>query len=124
MTLSDIEFPTPSEDADCRAVREILDRIADKWSLYIFVALKDGPVRFNALRRQINGISQRMLTITLRQLERDGLVSRTLFPTIPPRVDYELTAIGRSLVTPVMALVTWADSNRHVIEEARRQYDH
>ncbi|MBY3047517.1 winged helix-turn-helix transcriptional regulator [Rhizobium leguminosarum] len=124
MTLSDIEFPTPSEDADCRAVREILDRIADKWSLYIFVALKDGPVRFNALRRQINGISQRMLTITLRQLERDGLISRTLFPTIPPRVDYELTAIGRSLVTPVMALVTWADSNRHVIEEARRQYDH
>ncbi|MBY5837433.1 helix-turn-helix transcriptional regulator [Rhizobium leguminosarum] len=124
MTLSDIEFPTPSEDADCRAVREILDRIADKWSLYIFVALKDGPVRFNALRRQINGISQRMLTITLRQLERDGLISRTLFPTIPPRVDYELTAIGRSLVAPVMALVTWADSNRDVIEEARRQYDH
>ncbi|CAN7234275.1 helix-turn-helix domain-containing protein [Rhizobium leguminosarum] len=124
MTLSDIEFPTPSEDADCRAVREILDRIADKWSLYIFVALKDGPVRFNALRRQINGISQRMLTITLRQLERDGLISRTLFPTIPPRVDYELTEVGRSLLAPVMALVTWADSNRHVIEEARRQYDH
>jgi DNA-binding HxlR family transcriptional regulator len=124
MTLSDIEFPTPSEDADCRAVREILDRIADKWSLYIFVALKDGPVRFNALRRQINGISQRMLTITLRQLERDGLISRTVFPTIPPRVDYELTAIGRSLVAPVMALVTWADSNRDAIEEARRQYDH
>ncbi|XKM39848.1 winged helix-turn-helix transcriptional regulator [Rhizobium ruizarguesonis] len=124
MTFSDIEFPTPSEDADCRAVREILDRIADKWSLYIFVALKDGPVRFNALRRQINGISQRMLTITLRQLERDGLISRTLFPTIPPRVDYELTEVGRSLLAPVMALVTWADSNRHVIEEARRQYDH
>lgn len=124
MTLSDIEFPTPSEDADCRAVREILDRIADKWSLYIFVALKDGPVRFNALRRQIDGISQRMLTITLRQLERDGLISRTLFPTIPLRVDYALTAVGRSLLAPVMALVTWADSNRHVIEEARRQYDH
>ncbi|MBN9985752.1 winged helix-turn-helix transcriptional regulator [Rhizobium laguerreae] len=124
MTLNDIEFPTPSEDADCRSVREILDRIADKWSLYIFVALKDGPVRFNALRRQIDGISQRMLTITLRQLERDGLISRTHFPTIPPRVDYELTAVGRSLLAPVMALVTWADSNRHVIEEARRQYDH
>jgi DNA-binding HxlR family transcriptional regulator len=123
MTLSDIEFPTPSEAADCRVVREILDRIADKWSLYIFVALKDGPVRFNELRRQIDGISQRMLTITLRQLERDGLVSRTLFPTIPPRVDYELTAVGRSLIAPVIALMTWADSNRDVIEEARRQYD-
>ena len=123
MTLSDIEFPTPSEDADCRPVREILDRIADKWSLYIFVVLKDGPVRFNALRRQIDGISQRMLTITLRQLERDGLISRTHFPTIPPRVDYELTAVGRSLLAPVMALVTWADSNRDVIEEARLQHD-
>ncbi|WP_376772236.1 winged helix-turn-helix transcriptional regulator [Phyllobacterium trifolii] len=91
--------------------------------LYIFVALKDGPVRFNALRRQIDGISQRMLTITLRQLERDGLISRTLVPTIPPRVDYALTAVGRSLLAPVMALVTWADSNRHAIEEARRRYD-
>ena len=90
---------------------------------YIFVALKDGPVRFNALRRQIDGISQRMLTITLRQLERDGLISRTHFPTIPPRVDYELTAVGRSLLAPVMALVTWANSNRDVIEEARRQHD-
>lgn len=87
------------------------------------MALKDGPVRFNALRRQIDGISQRMLTITLRRLERDGSISRTLFPTIPPRVDYELTAVGRSLLAPVMTLVTWADSNRGVIEEARRPYD-
>ncbi|WP_028002869.1 MULTISPECIES: winged helix-turn-helix transcriptional regulator [Sinorhizobium] len=123
MTLSNMDFPTPSKDADCRVVREILDRIADKWSLYIFVALRDGPVRFNELRRQIDGISQRMLTITLRQLERDGLISRTLFPTIPPRVDYELTAVGRTLLAPVMALVTWADSNRDVIEKARQRYD-
>ncbi|WP_105400221.1 helix-turn-helix domain-containing protein [Neorhizobium sp. T7_12] len=123
MTLGNIEFPTPSEEADCLPVREILDRIADKWSLYIFVALNDGPVRFNALRRQIDGISQRMLTITLRQLERDGLISRTHFPTIPPRVDYELTAVGKSLRAPVMALMTWAESNRDAIEQARRLHD-
>ncbi|UXT50149.1 helix-turn-helix transcriptional regulator [Agrobacterium tumefaciens] len=123
MTLSNIDFPTPSDDADCRVVRDILDRVADKWSLYIIIALKDGPVRFNELRRQIEGISQRMLTITLRALERDGLVKRTLFPTIPPRVDYELTAIGQTLLTPVMALVMWADKNRDVIEQAHREYD-
>ncbi|WP_315812334.1 helix-turn-helix domain-containing protein [Bradyrhizobium sp. SZCCHNR2028] len=123
MTLSDIDFPTPSKGDDCRMVREILDLVGDKWSLYIIATLKDGSVRFNELRRQIDGISQRMLTITLRGLERDGLVKRTLFPTIPPRVDYELTDVGRTLLAPVMALVTWANTNQENIQNARVRYD-
>lgn len=123
MTLSDIDFPTPSKGDDCRMVREILDLVGDKWSLYIIATLKDGPVRFNELRRQIDGISQRMLTITLRGLERDGLVKRTLFPTIPPRVDYELTDVGRTLLGPVMSLVMWANSNQENIRGSRTRYD-
>jgi len=123
MTLGNIDFPTPSQGDDCKMVREILDLVGDKWTLYIIATLKDGPVRFNELRRQIDGISQRMLTINLRGLERDGLVKRTLFPTIPPRVDYELTEVGRTLLGPVMALVIWADSNRQKIQAARLQYD-
>ncbi|ALJ07780.1 HxlR family transcriptional regulator [Brevundimonas sp. DS20] len=123
MTLSDIDFPTPGEGSDCRMVREILDLIGDKWTLYIIATLKDGPVRFNELRRRIDGISQRMLTINLRGLERDGLVKRTLFPTIPPRVDYELTDVGRTLLAPVMELVTWADQNQDSIKGARLRYD-
>lgn len=123
MTLSDIDFPTPGEGDDCRLVREILDLVGDKWTLYIIATLKDGPVRFNELRRRIDGISQRMLTINLRGLERDGLVKRTLFPTIPPRVDYELTDVGRSLLAPVMALVTWANANQENISGARARYD-
>ena len=82
---------------DCRAVSEVLDRIGDKWSVLVVVTLGDGPKRFNELRRSIASISQRMLTLTLRGLERDGLISRTVFPTVPPRVDYELTELGRSL---------------------------
>lgn len=118
-----MDFPTPGEANDCRMVREILDLVGDKWSLYIIASLKDGPVRFNELRRRIDGISQRMLTITLRGLERDGLVSRTLFPTIPPRVDYELTVVGRSLLEPVMALTLWANANQINIHQARARYD-
>lgn len=123
MTLGDIDFPTPTHRDDCRVVREILDLVGDKWTLYIIATLRNGPVRFNELRRQIDGISQRMLTINLRGLERDGLVKRTLFPTIPPRVDYELTEVGRTLLAPVMALVMWADSNRENIKNARVHYD-
>lgn len=123
MTLSNIDFPTPGEGDDCRIVREILDLIGDKWTLYIIATLRNGPVRFNEMRRQIDGISQRMLTINLRGLERDGLVKRTLFPTIPPRVEYELTEVGRTLLAPVMALVTWANSNRNNIQDARVRFD-
>ncbi|NLR97506.1 helix-turn-helix transcriptional regulator [Rhizobium sp. P38BS-XIX] len=123
MTLSNTDLPTPGEGDDCQVVREILDLVGDKWTLYIIATLRNGPVRFNELRRQIDGISQRMLTINLRGLERDGLVKRTLFPTIPPRVDYELTEVGRTLLAPVMALVTWANSNKENIQGARVRFD-
>jgi len=108
---------------DCRAISEVLDRVGDKWSVLIVATLGDGPKRFNELRRAIASISQRMLTLTLRGLERDGLVTRTMFPTIPPRVDYELTALGCSLLTPVNALGAWARQNRQQIQQARARFD-
>jgi DNA-binding HxlR family transcriptional regulator len=108
---------------DCRAVSDVLDRIGDKWSVLVVVMLGNGPKRFNELRRAIASISQRMLTLTLRGLERDGLVARTLFATIPPRVDYELTKLGRSLLQPVGALGEWARENHRKIVEARQQFD-
>jgi DNA-binding HxlR family transcriptional regulator len=107
----------------CRAVSEVLNRVGDKWSVLIVVTLADGPKRFNELRREIASISQRMLTLTLRGLERDGLVSRTVTPSIPPRVDYELTDVGRSLQKPVEALATWATENIAVIYEAQARFD-
>jgi DNA-binding HxlR family transcriptional regulator len=107
----------------CRPVSEILARVGDKWSVLIVKVLGDGPQRFNTLRRLVGGISQRMLTLTLRSLERDGLVTRTAFPTIPPRVDYALTALGRSLLLPVSALALWAQANQAKIEQARRRFD-
>ncbi|NUE92331.1 winged helix-turn-helix transcriptional regulator [Acinetobacter seifertii] len=116
------EMPDPNING-CRATREILDRIGDKWSLYIIASLAKGTMRFNELRRGIDGISQRMLTLTLRGLERDGLVSRTMYPTIPPRVDYELTELGQTLLVPVMALVSWADNNQFAIKEAHERFD-
>jgi len=108
---------------DCRAVSEVLDRVGDKWSVLVVVMLGGGPKRFNELRRSIASISQRMLTLTLRGLERDGLVTRTMFPTIPPRVDYELTELGRSLLGPVDALGAWARHNRARIQQARHRFD-
>src|ERR1700716_372782 len=89
---------------DCRAVSEVLSRVGDKWTVLVVSTLGDGPKRFNELRRALGSISQRMLTLTLRGLERDGLVTRTIFPTIPPRVEYELTRLGRSLLEPVSSL--------------------
>src|SRR5712692_3329012 len=108
---------------DCRAVSEVLDRVGDKWSVLVVATLGDGPKRFNELRRAIASISQRMLTLTLRGLERDGLVTRTMFPTIPPRVDYALTELGHSLLEPVSRLGLWARQNRAAIEAARRRLD-
>jgi DNA-binding HxlR family transcriptional regulator len=108
---------------DCRAVSDVLDRIGDKWSVLVVVMLGDGPKRFNELRRSIASISQRMLTLTLRGLERDGLVKRTVFATIPPRVDYELTKLGRSLLQPVGALGDWARQNHANIVDARQRFD-
>lgn len=116
------EVPAPTADG-CKATREILDRIGDKWSLYLIITLANGVRRFNELRRGIDGISQRMLTLTLRGLERDGLVTRTMYPTIPPRVDYELTELGGTLLEPVMALVNWADTNKDVIAKAQQRFD-
>jgi DNA-binding HxlR family transcriptional regulator len=108
---------------DC-PVRDVLDRIGDKWSVLVVALLRDGPMRFNELRRSIDGISQRMLTLTLRGLERDGLVTRTVTPTTPPRVDYELTELGRTLIDPIMALAEWAEKNRAAIQTARSGFDH
>lgn len=108
---------------DCRIVGTVLARIGDKWSILVVMTLADGPRRFNELKRTIGGISQRMLTFTLRGLERDGLVSRTVHPTIPPRVDYELTALGRSLQDPVQALGAWAFANLPAIQDARTRFD-
>src|SRR5437879_12364661 len=106
-----------------RAVREVLNRVGDKWSIYIVGYLRDGPLRFNELRRSIEGISQRMLTLTLRGLERDGLVTRTIFPTIPPRVDYELTDLGRTLWQAVEPLGAWARGHVKHIIKARAKFD-
>lgn len=108
---------------DCRAVSEVLARVGDKWTVLVVSTLGDGPKRFNELRRALGSISQRMLTLTLRGLERDGLVTRTVFPTIPPRVDYELTRLGRSLLDPVSTLGLWARKNRPAIQDARKRFD-
>lgn len=108
---------------DCKAVSTVLSRIGDKWSVLIVMNLADGPKRFNEIRRIIGSVSQRMLTLTLRGLERDGLVTRTVYPTIPPRVDYELTRLGHSLKEPVNALGAWAFANIAEIEAARERFD-
>lgn len=108
---------------DCRAVSTVLARVGDKWSVLIVSLLGDGPKRFNEIKRMVGGISQRMLTLTLRGLERDGLVTRTVFPTVPPRVDYALTKLGRSLWIPVEALGLWARVNQGEIAAARQRFD-
>ena len=108
---------------ECTAVSAVLSRIGDKWTVLIVMMLAERPRRFNELKRAIGGISQRMLTLTLRGLERDGLVSRTVFPTIPPRVDYALTDLGHSLRVPVKALGDWAFEHIACIDAARQDYD-
>ena len=108
---------------ECRAVSEVLSRVGDKWTVLVVATLGGGPKRFNELRRALGSISQRMLTLTLRGLERDGLVTRTVFPTVPPRVDYELTRLGRSLLDPVNGLSLWARQPRAAIADARGRFD-
>jgi len=108
---------------NCKAVSGILSRIGDKWSVLVVMLLSDQPRRFNELKRMIGGVSQRMLTRTLRGLERDGLVTRTLFASVPPRVDYELTALGHSLQKPVRSLGRWAFDHGREIEASRQAYD-
>ncbi len=102
---------------------EVLARVGDKWTVLVVTVLGEGPKRFNELRRALGSISQRMLTLTLRCLERDGLVTRTVFPTVPPRVDYELTQLGHSLLEPVSRLGLWARQNRSAMERARQRFD-
>jgi DNA-binding HxlR family transcriptional regulator len=109
--------------SDCRAVSGVLARVGDKWTVLIVATLGDGSKRFNEIKRTVGGISQRMLTLTLRGLERDGLVTRTVFPTVPPRVDYQLTELGHSLWKPVEALGAWARANQDEVAAAREAFD-
>jgi len=115
----------PKEDqyAKCRIILEVLDRIGDKWTVMVVGALSNGPLRFNAIMRAIEGVSHRMLTLALRALERDGLVKRTVYATIPPKVEYELTDLGRSLIEPLRTLGAWVLRNGPEIEAARVQFD-
>jgi DNA-binding HxlR family transcriptional regulator len=114
--------PKPAQLA-CLAAREVLSHVGDKWSIFVVVTLGDGPKRFNELKREIEGISQRMLTLTVRNLERDGLVARAVTPTTPPRVDYQLTRLGKTLLKPVQAMGQWADAHRRDVQAARLAYD-
>ena len=106
----------------CKAEVETLALIGDKWTVMVVGALSKGPIRYNEIRRRVEGISQRMLTLTLKGLEQDGLVTRTMYPTIPPRVDYELTELGRKLIVPLQALYEWARENRPAMLAAREAF--
>lgn len=107
----------------CRTISTLLSRIGDKWTVLVVSALADGSKRFNELRREIPSVSQRMLTLTVRNLERDGLVSRKVTPSIPPRVDYALTDLGHSLQEPVLALAAWALDHVEQIHAAQSRFD-
>jgi DNA-binding HxlR family transcriptional regulator len=104
-------------------VRDVMDQVSGKWASLLLLELMHGPLRFGALRRRVPDISQRMLTQTLRDLQRDGYVSRTVFPTQPPSVEYKLTDLGQSFSTPLCALVEWAETNHHTIRRAREEFD-
>jgi DNA-binding HxlR family transcriptional regulator len=133
-SLGTPEVTVAAADADCRdpfqwdlredcEVRQILDRIADKWSLLVIALLEDRMMRFNELRREVDGISQRMLTVTLRHLERDGLVCRTVYAEVPPRVEYCLSALGKTLLGTIQSLVDWTEEHQSEIARARAEFD-
>jgi DNA-binding HxlR family transcriptional regulator len=113
---------TEPEHTECRAVAETLARIGDKWTVLVVGALSKGPMRYNEIRRNVDGISQRMLTLTLKGLEQDGLATRTVFPTIPPRVDYELSDLGQKLIVPLRSLQEWAMKHRPAMLVAREKF--
>jgi DNA-binding HxlR family transcriptional regulator len=115
-------YPTGRHDATC-GVRDVLDRIGDKWSLTVVHELAWGSKRFTELLRNVDGVSQRMLTVTLRGLERDGLVTRTVHPTVPPRVDYQLTGLGTTLLDTICQLMAWTADHLDDIVQARQRYD-
>ncbi|BBJ47265.1 helix-turn-helix domain-containing protein [Streptomyces antimycoticus] len=123
MSVTNMNVPEAIKPTDDCAVREVLDLVGDKWSVLIVVLLGRRTHRFSELHRAIEGISQRMLTLTLRALARDGLITRTPHATVPPRVDYELTDLGRTLLGPLRALDTWANTHREEIRAARRRHD-
>lgn len=115
--------PRHMDAGNCPAVREVLSRVGDKWSVLVIARLGDEPKRFSELKRKVEGISQRMLTRTLRGLERDGMLTRTVHPTLPPSVEYALTPLGRTLLEPIQGLAKWAETNRLAIQEARARFD-
>ena len=121
--IPDTDDRAPNLLDACAPVRAILTRVGDKWSVLIVIALCGGPLRFNALKRAVDGITQRMLTLTLRGMERDGLITRSVHPTTPPRVEYALTDLGQSLREPVEAIGTWAVVNEARIAEAQARFD-
>jgi DNA-binding HxlR family transcriptional regulator len=110
-------------NAECRVLAQILDRIGDKWTIMVVGTLSKGPLRFNGMMRLIGGVSHRILTLTLRGLERDGLIKRTAYPTIPPKVEYELTPLGHSLIGPLTALSQRGRGHRAQIESARKKFE-
>jgi DNA-binding HxlR family transcriptional regulator len=121
-----MEVTTPADhplQSDCARVGPVLARIGDKWTVLVVMLLGDGPRRFSEIKRSVDGISQRMLTLTLRYLERDGMVTRTVTPTIPPRVDYALTDLGRSLSGPLFELGQWVRGHLDQIDKAREAFD-
>lgn len=115
--------PGHHNHTDCGAISDVLQRVGDKWTVLIVSTLGERTMRFNELRRTIGNISQKMLTSTLRGLEQDGFVTRTVYPTIPPRVDYELTELGRDLLVPVHGLIDFAKANRVRMETAKQRYE-
>ncbi|PZP56618.1 MAG: transcriptional regulator [Micavibrio aeruginosavorus] len=112
-----------TDTSECKTIQEILGRVGDKWSVLIVMKLAESPHRFNELKRVITGISQRMLTFTLRGLEREGLIERTVYDTVPPSVEYTLTELGLSIKEPVIMLGMWAVKNQHLIQHARENFD-
>lgn len=114
--------PRNADDTNCRAISSTLQRVGDKWTVLVIAMLGERTMRFSELRREIGDISQKMLTTTLRGLEEDGFVTRTVYPTIPPKVEYALTDLGRDLLGPVNALIEWAKANSAQMDEARNRY--
>jgi len=113
----------PADRGNCGQISEILGRIGDKWTVLIIMVLHGRPHRFNEIKRAVGGISQQMLTRTLKNLERDGMITRTVHPTVPPKVEYALADLGRSLATPVVAMGAWASANLPTINQQRALYD-
>lgn len=120
-----MELHGPCEEwpEDGRPIREVLDRVGDKWSMLVIGTLQQGPMRFSELQQSVRGISQRMLTLNLRHLERDGLITRAVYAEVPPRVEYTLTELGETLISPVLTLAKWALDNHQQIERNREHFD-